>query len=159
MNNLYIMSGPPGCGKSTYIKNHYNPTEDTWVSRDEIRFGYLNDTDDYFQNEDRVFKEFVKHIQDDLVHGNVYADATHLNERSRNKLLRNLDLHDVKVYVIQFFVPFKVCWERNKKRDGRSVVPKGVLRRMWFSQADARADSGIYPFEVITIEEEEGRQF
>ena len=131
---LWIMSGCPGSGKSTWLRQ--NAFENSVViSRDAIRFAMLDGEDEaeYFKYEDQVWNKFINDIRTALTQNdNVYVDATHINEASRNKLLNALNLHkDVKVNCIFFDVPDTVCLARNEMREGRSRVPRGVIRRMY----------------------------
>lgn len=130
---LWIMCGVPGSGKSTWLRQ--NAFENSVViSRDAIRFAMLDGEDEaeYFKYEDKVWNKFINDIRTALTQNdNVYVDATHINEASRNKLLNALHLHkDVKVNCIFFDVPDTVCLARNEMREGRSRVPRGVIRRM-----------------------------
>lgn len=130
--NLWIIAGVPGSGKSTYLANHVSP-EDV-ISRDAIRFKMLNDGDDYFANEDAVWNQFVDTIKYHLTTSkNTYVDATHLNERSRNKLLNRLNLDGVNINVMYFKVPLNICIDRNAQREGRAKVPTSVLNQMYAS--------------------------
>ena len=91
---LYISCGIPGSGKSTFLKKHFGPDE-LIVSRDDIRFQVLGEDEEYFSHENEVFDTFV----DDIIYwmkmgNNVYADATHLNKRSRDKLISAIDTHE-----------------------------------------------------------------
>ena len=45
-SNLVVMVGPPGCGKTTFIKNQ--PLKGNHISRDKIRFSLLEDGETYF---------------------------------------------------------------------------------------------------------------
>ena len=134
--NLYLMCGIPGSGKSTFcnklIENSDKRIE--YISRDEIRFRFLEDGDDYFSKEDEVFTTFVSSISDaidsDLV-DEIVVDATHLNERSRNKVLKYLDLDFVKVIPVNFLIDFDLALERNNLREGRSCVPRSSLINMY----------------------------
>ena len=144
MNNLYILCGIPGCGKSTWVKNRMaentSSTDSKWayVSRDEVRFSMIKEEDDYFSKEKQVFEEFVNRICDNLNDAyinNVIADATHLNEISRDKLINairrkrpNLPLHITMVY---FDIPLEVCKFRNDKRKCRAHVPNDVMNKMY----------------------------
>ena len=103
---LNVMVGVPGSGKSYYIKNHCSLPRDVVVSRDAIRFSLLQEGESYFSHENKVFRLFCDQINKSafykdlpwLTHlegeGIVWADATHLNARSRAKLLYNIDLRN-----------------------------------------------------------------
>ena len=133
---LYISCGVPGSGKSTFLKNHTKPNE-AIISRDEIRFNLLKDGEDYFSHENEVFDKFVDNIIYELKLGNnVYADATHLNRNSRNKLIWTINAREpgllFHIETIFFNVPINVCLERNEfRKDTRAYVPRGVIRRMY----------------------------
>ena len=90
-NKLYIMCGIPGSGKSTYAKTYLTNT--LYVSRDEIRFKLVKEDEDYFSKENEVFDTFIAKINEGLRQSlDVVADATHLNSKSRLKLLACLEL-------------------------------------------------------------------
>ena len=56
---LIIMSGAPGCGKSTYARKYCEEHKDTViVSRDAIRFSLLKDGEHYFSKEIEVLRLF-----------------------------------------------------------------------------------------------------
>ena len=133
---LYISCGVPGSGKTTFLNEHYAPNE-VVISRDEIRFSLLEPGEDYFHREDKVFDLFVDKIIYNLMQGkNVYADATHLNRSSRNKLIWTIDCRKPgllsHIESIFFNIPIDVCLERNEFRKGtKAYVPRGVIRRMY----------------------------
>ena len=143
---LWILSGPPGSGKSTYASKQSG----TWVSRDKIRYSILKDGEHYFEHEDEVYDIFVQQVQEALNHGgDVYADASHLNWPSRQKLLDRLNLEGVDVGVIVFFTPLNQCFQWNDTRTGRANVPHSVIRRMRLSMSHPRLD----PFNYFEIKE------
>ena len=121
--NLYLVIGLPGSGKSTYIKEHFK--DSFIISRDEIRLELKGESSKYFENEKEVFNEFVYRIQIalDKDDKNVIADATHINQRSRNKLLNKLKLQDVKIHILFINTPLEKCLERNHNRDESERVP------------------------------------
>ena len=164
MNNLYILCGVSGCGKSTWVKKKMRENESTdissqkwaYVSRDEVRFSMIKEEDDYFSKEKQVFQEFVNRICGNLSDAwieNVIADATHLNEVSRDKLINairrkrpNLPLHITMVY---FDIPLEVCKFRNNKRSGRARVPDNVIEKMHAGLQFPRLREGLEHIEIV----------
>ena len=162
MNNLYILCGIPGCGKSTWVKNrmaeNISSTDPKWayVSRDEVRFSMITEEDDYFSKEKQVFEEFVNRLCGNLSDAwiqNVIADATHLNEISRDKLINairrkrpNLPLHITMVY---FDIPLEVCKFRNDKREGRAHVPDEVMNKMYTQLEFPKLRKGLKAIEIV----------
>ena len=116
----------------------------------------IKEEDDYFSKEKQVFEEFVNRIcggLNDTWVQNVIADATHLNEISRNKLINaicrkrpNLPLHITMVY---FDVPLEVCKFRNAKREGRARVPNDVMDKMYSSLQFPRLREGLERIEIV----------
>lgn len=128
---LYLLMGAPGSGKSTFIKNHLSLT-DKYVSRDEIRFSMVSETEEYFSKEKEVFKEYVKRINEGLENYDVFADATHITAASRNKLLRAITTKPTSIEIIWIKTPLDMAIERNERRKGtRAYVPVEVIRRMY----------------------------
>ena len=88
MAKLYLMSGVPGSGKSTWLQKHVEGkiSSSIIISRDKIRFAYLSDDEDYFAHEKEVWREMIDEIVSALkFYDNVFVDATHLNTKSRKK--------------------------------------------------------------------------
>lgn len=164
MNNLYVLCGVPGCGKSTWAKNRMaenGPTgigPQTWVciSRDEVRFSMIKEEDDYFSKEKQVFNEFVNRICGNLSDAwvtNVIADATHLNEISRSKLIdtirRKRPNLPLRITMVYFDVPLEVCKFRNDKRGGRARVPDNVLEKMYVQLEFPKLRKGLERIEIV----------
>ena len=130
---LYISSGLPGAGKSTFLKNH-KANNEVIISRDEIRFSLLKEGEDYFSHEEDVFNTFVQRIVENIKAGkNVYADATHLTPWSQEKTLATilLEAAPAEINYIHFNIPLDICLERNELRKGTiAYCPRGVIRRM-----------------------------
>lgn len=132
---LYITSGAPNSGKTTFVNNRIEALGGVHISRDEIRMKMLKPGEYYFKNESKVFKEFVDEIQKAIDKkwgpSDIYIDATHLNARSRNKVLNRLNKNNVeKIIVLWFDMPLQILLERNKKEDGTEKVPESAIESM-----------------------------
>ena len=145
---LFVMCGPAGSGKSSWIASHrhtFNGTE-TVVSRDVIRFSMLTNKDAYFSREKEVYKEFIREIKEALESSEVvFADATHLTQGSRTKLLRALGpaLKDVEVNAIALKVPMELAIKQNNQRDGLQRVPEGVIESMYSDYTTPTIEEGF----------------
>ena len=129
---LYLGCGPSGCGKSTELKRRLNETGGVYISRDVVRFNPLKDNEDYFAKEDEVFNDFCELIQQAIDEEKpiIYIDATHLNEKARNKVLNKLNLTNVDIIPISMNASLKNCLDRNAQRTGRALVPSNVVANM-----------------------------
>lgn len=148
---VFLMCGIPGSGKSTWIQTQ---SDSVWCSRDNVRFALLKDGEDYFAHEDEVFEAWIKMIQqaidDENGNTNIFVDATHLNKKARKKVTTRLCLNSTdKKIAVNFIIPLETCLERNEQRSGRALVPRSVIRRMFYSFEPAAADEGFD--EIITI--------
>ena len=137
--HLYVMCGPAGVGKSTWINNRickYN--NGIHISRDKIRFSLLKEDDDYFAYEDEIIRLFYKQIQEAIDNPigdrDIYIDATHLSPKVRNTLFNHISLENVeKVSAVSFEIPLSVIYERNARRSGRALVPETIIYNMYHS--------------------------
>lgn len=143
MSTLFIMVGVPGSGKSFVADAVSKAVTSVVVSRDSIRFNLLKEDDEYFAKEKQVFAAYIKEIQKHIDKEEiVFADATHLNEASRRKLISNLKLAK-EDYVVPMVIetPLEICLERNARRTGRERVPESVIENMFESLTDPADDS------------------
>lgn len=139
MSVLYIMCGPAGCGKSTWAKKYLS--DKMIISRDEIRFELLDEyniKNNYFAVEKEVYREFTKKICWCLNAGfDTVADATHLTEQSRKKLLTAvkrgllpINQNKVQYNVVCFHTDYKTCATQNAQREEKFIVPENHLKDM-----------------------------
>lgn len=137
MKELIILVGIPGSGKTTFAKEYWmkNIGSTAYVSRDDIRYSFLQESEGYFEHEGRVFEKYIQDIQDAIENNQIIiCDATHLTEKARNKVLDNLDLSKIgNINIIYFDIPIEKCLEYNELRTGRAKVPRGAIRRMGLS--------------------------
>lgn len=132
---LYICCGVPGSGKTTFLNDIVEENERV-VSRDNIRFAIVKENESYFKHENKVFNTFTETITKYINSGfNVYADATHLTQKSRYKLLYKLKskgCRPAEINAIYFKVPLVTCLERNELRRGtRAYVPVDRVEEMF----------------------------
>lgn len=167
MITLYVACGIPGSGKSTTFRSIKevvdNVGKNTFeiVSRDAIRFAKLRENKNiqYFDKEKEVWKEYVDTIQkylDEKIDF-VVADATQLNQKSRNKLLDSLNLEGIKIIPFSFEFSLKTCLSRNelRKNDELAYVPREVIRRM-NEQFEKPTFSEKYTYSAIARVNERG---
>lgn len=141
--------GIPGSGKSHWIKENKADT-DLWVSRDRIRFEKLREGDDYFAFEDIVFEQFIEEIIWGLEMGKtVIADATHLNRKSRARVLDKVRKFADEIEVVWINPPLVTAFAQNDRREGRAWVKHGIIRRMWFSLEAPSAEEGFTKITII----------
>lgn len=132
---LYISCGVPGSGKSTFL-NDMKDNGEKIISRDEIRFSLLKPGEDYFSHEKETYTKFINSIVSNINNNiNVYADATHLNPKSRYALLKQIFNRGCKpreINAIYFKVPLEICKERNNLRKGtKTYVPEDQVLKMF----------------------------
>ena len=129
---VFVMCGPAGSGKSTWLIKQMKPKTDICISRDNIRFGLLKEGEDYFAHEIDVKEIFYNSIANNTSASyweNIYIDATHLNPRARKDTMWNIGKY-CSVIAVSFEVPAEVAIERNKKRSGLARVPDNVIWNM-----------------------------
>lgn len=141
---LYIMVGAPGCGKTTYVRTHATPGHSAHISRDAIRFAKLEEGENYFGREKEVYKTFIQQIimafDDCSWVDEVWADATHLTENSRKKLLSNLITVDIDVIPVVIMPELDICLGQNMLRTGRERVPDAIVEKMYNTYEDPAND-------------------
>lgn len=133
---LFLLCGCPGSGKSTWVRQRIGTYGGYHISRDEIRFAILNERGgDYFDYEKEVIRTFIARINElldsDEQRIDIYVDATHLTNNSRNQIMRQLHLEDAYKIAVWMKVPLTVCLARNDERTGRAKVPHKTIADMY----------------------------
>lgn len=133
---VFLMCGCPGSGKSTWVRERIVKYGGYHVSRDEIRFAILDERGgDYFDYENEVIQTFIARINELLDNNeqciDIYVDATHLTDNSRNQIMRQLHLEDTYKIAVWMKVPLIVCLARNDERTGRAKVPRTTITNMY----------------------------
>jgi predicted kinase len=107
-----------------------------------------------------VFDTFINYINQTLENDNihsVYIDATHLNKRSRDKVLRRVREDNIaELNCVCFDVPLETCYARNNLREGRSHVPQTAIANMY--QSYRIPDKATENFNHIIIVDEDGNE-
>lgn len=122
--NLFVLIGPAGVGKSTYIANH-KQQNDVVVSSDEIR-KELKSID---QSNSLVFDQ----MQVDAItnhDNNVFYDATNLTRKYRIPLYNKMKTY-FHVVAVFLYKPLETVLKNNKNRT--AIVPEEVVVRMYKS--------------------------
>lgn len=98
-NKVYVLVGPPGVGKSTYIRNNIAMANSTIISRDVIVERVAQENGYAYTemfNSDPIIKELNEKINEELTQNiqeaslnenDVVVDMTNLNKKSREVLL------------------------------------------------------------------------
>lgn len=161
---LYLMCGPAGTGKSTYVSKKII-SEDKFChhsSRDTIRFGLLKDGEHYFAREDEVFDLFCEDINETLhsdLYDCVFADATHLTAKSRQKTLDKLNLKNIDIVPVFMEVPYVETLRRNSERTGRKFVPEKVITNMFQTYTIPTFGENKYDYAYIIMVSKDGHEF
>ena len=133
---VFLLMGVPGSGKTTWAKQRIARYGGYHISRDEIRFAILDERGgDYFDYENEVIRTFIARINElldsDEQNMDIYVDATHLTNNSRNQIMRQLHLEDAYKIAVWFNIPLIVCKYRNNQRTGRARVPTETVESMY----------------------------
>jgi tRNA uridine 5-carbamoylmethylation protein Kti12 len=146
---LYLMCGPAGSGKTTWVREHATPGVSAHISRDRIRFKMVKEDEYYFFRENEVYMEFTRQIMKAITCewvDEVYVDATHLTKKSREKLVREIDnvCRPFDIIVVAIKPSVEQCLAQNAQRSGRELVPEQVIMNMYSSFEDPWDDDLDY---------------
>ncbi|GIW04427.1 MAG: hypothetical protein KatS3mg059_1047 [Thermomicrobiales bacterium] len=119
--SLVVLVGVAGSGKSTFAARHFRPTE--VVSSDHCRA--LVSDDPANQAATRAAFEVLHLIVAKRLEFLKLAvvDATNVQPRARERLIRLAAEHDLPAVAIVLDLPVQVCEERDRERPDRQVGP------------------------------------
>lgn len=112
----------------------------------------LTDDEDYFAHEGTVFTTFLQKIKEALTSGydtRVFADASHLNQSSRAKVINKVRQYADEINVIWLRTPLMECYKRNENRTGRARVPKPIIKSMYDSIQEPSYSEGITTVYIV----------
>lgn len=144
MADLYIMCGPAGSGKSTWIRKHAKPGAAV-ISRDQIRFSLIEPGEGYFSRENDVKRIFWSKINEALKNGqDVFVDQTSLTRKSRKYLLSHVTGYN-HADIIWINVPVEQAIAQNENRKpGRAYVPEHTIKEMYSEFEEPQLNEGFY---------------
>lgn len=117
--SLIVLIGSSGCGKSTFARKHFKPTE--VISSDFCR-GLVSDDDNDQTVTSAAFDVLDYIVSKRLQLGNLtVVDATNVQQASRKSLVQLARNYHCLPVAVVFNLPEKVCQERNKSRTDRQV--------------------------------------
>jgi predicted kinase len=152
---VFILSGPPASGKSTWVRANLTPGSE-WISRDNVRFSIVGKDEEYFSHEEEVFDTFINYINQTLENPDIhtiYIDATHLNRRSRNKTLNRVRKQYIEeLNCVCFTASRELCQARNALRSGRERVPSSAIDNMYNAFAYPTAEEGFTHVYAVNAE-------
>lgn len=150
MRSLLLMRGAPGCGKSTWIKNHN--LEEYTLSPDNIRLlcsspklnvdgtiSVSQEDDNYVWN---TLFEILKHRMEKGEFTVIDATCSKTTDITRFKKIAQE--YRYRMYIVDFtIVPIEVCKRQNKMRNSLKVVPDKTIDKMYARFASQEIPSGV----------------
>lgn len=160
MSKLFILSGPQGAGKSTFIKE--NELEPFTISSDNIRLllagieqnieGSLTISQKQESKVwDFLYKVFNQKIQEK---SHIVIDATNVKEENFINFVKIAKSHQYQIYFVDFnpFVTLENLLLRNEKRENYKKVPTEIIQKFFLlgQQVDLKKyGTVIYPNEFL----------
>jgi len=150
MRTLLMLRGAPGCGKSTWIREH--GLEQYALSADGIRMlcagpkltpdgGWMIDP----TNDNAVWKMLFELLEIRMQNGEfTVIDATNSKSTEMNKYKALCDEYRYRMYCVDMTdIPIETVKERNAARDVLKRVPESAIDKMYSRFATQKIPSGI----------------
>lgn len=150
MRVLLLFRGAPGCGKSTFIREH--GLEQFALSADDIRlkcFGPQMTVDGSYEisqkNDKTVWKQLYELLEIRMRHGEfTVIDATNSKAIEMNKYKDLAEHYKYRIFCIDMAdLPIEECKRRNMTRDFYKRVPESAIDKMYARFANQKIPSGI----------------
>jgi protein phosphatase len=125
--SLVVLIGASGSGKSTFAAAHFKPT--AVLSSDAYRGVVSDDETDQSATKDAF--DLLHHVAGVRLRRGLLTviDATNVQSKSRESLVKLARAHDVLPVAIALDVPEQVCRERNAARPDRAALAAHVITR------------------------------
>ena len=143
--SVVVLCGPAACGKSTFAKRHFRPTQ--VISSDWARAHVCDDERDQRFNAQAF--ELVHFLVEQRLTANrlCVVDSTALTAPARKELLDLAKKYLVPTTLILFSVPLETCIERDEKRE-RSVG-RAIIERQYRAFEQTQATIGQEGFDQV----------
>ncbi|MDR0312389.1 MAG: AAA family ATPase [Treponema sp.] len=122
---VVALVGVSGCGKSTFARAHFKPTE--VLSSDYFRGLVSNDENNQQvtpQAFDALYYVANKRLDLGLL---TVIDATNVQKHARSSVIRLAKEQDCLAVAIVLDTPERICRERNERRSDRNVGGEGMV--------------------------------
>ena len=134
--SIVVLCGPSACGKTTFAKAHFRPTQ--IISSDNAR-GLVGDDERDQRYNPQAFA-LVHFLVEQRISLNrlCVVDSTALTPQARRDLLELARKYGVPTTLVLFNVPLEACAERDEKRE--RTVGRAVIERQYHAFEQAKAE-------------------